>query len=46
MSHYLVDRIENTDNIEVWLHHDVVECKGDGSRLEALDPDPRTTADG
>lgn len=35
MSQYLVDRIEATDNIEVWTHSSVVEAKGDSS-LEAL----------
>jgi len=35
MSHYLVDRIENTENIEVRLHHEVAECLG-SDHLEAL----------
>ena len=35
MSQYLVDRIEETENIQVWLNSSVVEAVGDG-RLEAL----------
>ncbi len=35
MSHYLVDRIERTENIEVLLHHEVAECGG-SDRLETL----------
>jgi thioredoxin reductase (NADPH) len=36
MSHYLVDRIESTENIEVRLNTEVVECRG-SERLEALE---------
>lgn len=36
MSHYLVDRIESTDNIEVRLHTEVIACHGE-SRLQCLD---------
>lgn len=36
MSHYLVDRIETTDNIEVRLNTEIVRCRG-SSRLEGLD---------
>ncbi|MEM7734711.1 MAG: FAD-dependent oxidoreductase [Deinococcota bacterium] len=35
MSHYLVDRIEQTDNIEVMVHHEITACHGDTS-LEQL----------
>lgn len=35
MSHYLVDRIEKSENIEVRLRHEVVECKG-GEHLETI----------
>ena len=35
MSQYLVDRIDETENIQVWLNSSVVEAVGDG-RLEAL----------
>lgn len=36
MSHYLVDRIESTGNIEVRLHTEIRACHGDG-HLEALE---------
>lgn len=36
MSHYLVDRIESTDNIEVQLHTEIRACHGN-ERLEALE---------
>ena len=36
MSHYLVHRIESTDNIEVRLQTEIVECRG-SERLEGLD---------
>jgi thioredoxin reductase (NADPH) len=36
MSHYLVDRIESTENIEVRLNTEIVECRGT-ERLEGLD---------
>lgn len=36
MSHYLVARIESTDNIEVRLNTEVVKCHGE-DRLEGLD---------
>ncbi|MEM9803675.1 MAG: FAD-dependent oxidoreductase [Cyanobacteria bacterium P01_D01_bin.56] len=35
MSQYLIDQIDDTDNIQVWTHSSVVEAKGDG-HLEAL----------
>ncbi len=35
MSHYLIDRINETDNIEVWPYTEVVETLGD-SRLEQM----------
>jgi thioredoxin reductase (NADPH) len=35
MSQYLVDQINGTDNIDVWLHTEVVEAHGE-DRLEAL----------
>jgi thioredoxin reductase (NADPH) len=35
MSQYLVDQINDTDNIDVWLHTEVVEAHGE-DRLEAL----------
>jgi thioredoxin reductase (NADPH) len=35
MSHYLVDRIDQTDNIEVLVHHEITACHGDSS-LEQL----------
>lgn len=43
MSHYLVSRIEETENIEVRLGTEVVRCTG-SERLESLDL--RSTADG
>ena len=36
MSHYLVNRIESTENIEVRLRHQVKECKG-AKRLESIE---------
>lgn len=36
MSHYLVDRIERTGNIEVRLHREIRSCRG-SERLEALE---------
>lgn len=36
MSHYLVDRIESTENIEVRLNTEVVGCRG-STRLEGLE---------
>ena len=36
MSHYLVDRIESTDNIEVRLHTEVRACQGE-EHLEGLE---------
>jgi len=42
MSRYLVDRIENTPNIEVRLHTEIQACHGD-DRLEALEFRDRTT---
>ena len=35
MSHYLVDRIENTENIDVRLQHEVKACKG-VERLQSI----------
>ena len=35
MSQYLVDQINNTDNIRVWLNSSVVEVKGE-NRLEHI----------
>ena len=35
MSQYLVDRIEQSPNMEVLLNHEIVECHGD-ERLEAI----------
>ncbi|MEO1208932.1 MAG: FAD-dependent oxidoreductase [Cyanobacteria bacterium J06638_20] len=35
MSQYLIDQIEATDNIQVWIHSSVIEAKGN-SHLEAL----------
>ena len=35
MSHYLVDQLAQTPNIEVWLNSSVVEVKGEG-KLEAI----------
>ncbi|MBE9079288.1 FAD-dependent oxidoreductase [Romeria aff. gracilis LEGE 07310] len=35
MSQYLIDQIEETENIEVKAYHSVIEAKGDGS-LEAV----------
>lgn len=35
MSHYLIDQIDATQNIEVWTHSSVVEAKGE-KHLEAL----------
>ena len=43
MSHYLVSRIESTENIEVRLETEIVECHG-SERLEGLDL--RTTGNG
>jgi thioredoxin reductase (NADPH) len=35
MSHYLIDQIQSTPNIQVWVHTEVVEAHGN-DRLEAL----------
>ncbi|MGD2184305.1 FAD-dependent oxidoreductase [Lusitaniella coriacea] len=35
MSQYLIDQIDETDNIEVWNHSSVIEAQGD-DRLESL----------
>jgi thioredoxin reductase (NADPH) len=44
MSSYLVDEIENTDNIVVWPETEIVECFGD-TRLEAIQVKHRDTGE-
>jgi thioredoxin reductase (NADPH) len=44
MSQYLIDQIENTPAIEVWLNMEVLEASGDG-RLEELCVEDRATGE-
>ena len=44
MSQYLIDLIESTENIKVWLNTTVIEAKGE-NRLEALTLDNRLTGE-
>lgn len=44
MSQYLIDSIETTENIKVWLNTTVIEAKGE-ARLEALTLDNRLSGE-